>query len=96
MFGAVFGYTPEKMDAMFGKQPSINSILNAAKSEGIDVDPSLGVAGVNMLIEGLNQKRKIAYVRSEAAKQYLRLTNGYSGGIEDHITKALRLNKLIP
>ena len=96
MFGAVFGYTPDKMDAMFGKQPSINSILNAANVEGIKVDPSLGVAGVNTIINGLTQKRKIAHVRAEAAKQYLRLTGGYSGGIEDHITKALRLNKLIP
>ena len=57
---------------------------------------SLGVAGVNTIINGLTQKRKIAHVRAEAAKQYLRLTGGYSGGIEDHITKALRLNKLIP
>jgi hypothetical protein len=96
MFGAVFGYTPEQMDSMFGKQPNINSILQAANAEGINVDPSLGVAGVNTIINGLNQKRKIAFVRSEAAKQYLRLTGGYSAGIEDHITKALRLNKLIP
>jgi hypothetical protein len=95
MLGSVFGYTPDQMESMFGKQPSINSILNAAKSEGIDVDPSLGVAGVNMLIEGLNQKRKIASVRAKAAEKY-RQAKGYDGGMEAFITDTLRLYKLIP
>ena len=93
--GAAFGYTQVEMDSMFGKQPNINSILNAARSEGINIDPSLGVAGVNMLISNLNQKAKIAYVRAKAAEQYRR-ANGFSGGMEDHINKSLRLHKLIP
>ena len=75
---------------MFGKQPSINSILKAA-----EIDPSLGMAGVNMLISNLNQKAKIASVRAKAAEKY-RQAKGFDGGMEAFITDTLRLNKLIP
>jgi hypothetical protein len=93
--GAAFGYTPAEMDAVFGKQPSVNSILNAANAEGIKIDPSLGAAGVNMLISNLNKKAKIAYVRSKAAQQY-QAARGFDAGMEAHIDKVLRLNKLTP
>ena len=89
--GAAFGYTQEQMDAMFGKQPSINSILKAA-----DIDPSLGMAGVNMLIGNLNQKAKIAFVRSKAAQEYYKAKGGFDAGMEAYINEALRINKLAP
>jgi hypothetical protein len=93
--GAALGYDTAEMDAKFGEQPNINSILNAAAAEGINVDPSLGVAGVNMLINNLNQKAKIAYVRAKAAEAY-RAKNGFSGGMEQYINEALKLNGLTP
>jgi hypothetical protein len=93
--GAALGYDEAKMDAKFGEQPKINSILNAAAAEGINVDPSLGVAGVNMLLNNLNQKAKIAYVRAKAAETY-RAKNGFSGGMEAYINAALKLNGLTP
>jgi hypothetical protein len=93
--GAALGYDEAKMDAKFGEQPNVNSILNAAAAEGINVDPSLGVAGVNMLINNLNQKAKIAYVRAKAAETY-RAQNGFSGGMEQYINAALKLNGLTP
>jgi hypothetical protein len=93
--GAALGYDTAEMDAKFGEQPNVNSILNAAAAEGINVDPSLGVAGVNMLINNLNQKAKIAYVRAKAAETY-RAKNGFSGGMEQYINEALKLNGLTP
>ena len=91
--GAAFGYTQAEMDAKFGEQPKINSILNAAAAEGINIDPSLGAAGVNVLIRALNDKARIAFIRAEAAKQFLRVTGGYSGGMEEFIDKALEANR---
>jgi len=93
--GAAFGYDQAEMDAKFGEQPKINSILNAAAAEGINIDPSLGVAGINVLLNNLNQKAKIAYVRAKAAETY-RAKNGFSGGMEKYINDALRLNGLTP
>jgi hypothetical protein len=89
--GAALGYDDAKMDAKFGEQPKINSILNAAAAEGINIDPSLGVAGVNVLIQNLKDKADIAYVRAEAAKIYQQ-QKGYSGGMEAFIDKSLRLS----
>jgi hypothetical protein len=91
--GAAFGYDQAQMDAKFGEQPKINSILNAAAAEGINIDPSLGAAGVNVLIRALNEKARIAFIRAQAAQQFLRVTGGYSGGMEEFIEKALEKNK---
>jgi hypothetical protein len=91
--GAAFGYNQAQMDAKFGEQPKINSILNAAAAEGIDIDPSLGAAGVNALIRALNDKARIAYIRAEAVKKFLKVTGGYSGGMEEFVDRYLEANK---
>jgi hypothetical protein len=94
-FGSAFGYTEKEMAEKFGTQPNTNSILNAAAQEGIPVDPSLGVAGVNTLLRALNEKAASAYVRAEAAKAYV-AKNGYRPGIQAYIDATLKANGLTP
>jgi hypothetical protein len=94
-FGSAFGYTEKEMAEKFGTQPNTNSILNAAAQEGIPVDPSLGVAGVNTLLKALNEKAASAYVRAEAAKAYV-AKNGYGPGMQAYIDATLKANGLTP
>jgi len=94
-FGAAFGYTEKKMAEKFGAQPNTNSILNAARAEGIPIDPSGGIAGVNKLISALKEKAASAYVRAEAAKAYV-AKNGYGPGMQAYIDATLKANGLTP
>jgi hypothetical protein len=93
--GSAFGYSEDKMAEVFGPQPNTNSILNAARAEGIPVDPSLGIAGLNKVISALREKVAAADVRARAAKEYVAV-NGYGPGMQAHIDKTLRAHGLIP
>ena len=93
--GAAFGYGEAEMAEKFGPQPNANSILNAARAEGIPVDPSLGIAGVNKLILALREKAASSDVRARAAKEYV-AKNGYGPGMQAYIDATLRANGLTP
>lgn len=93
--GAAFGYDEAEMADKFGPQPNANSILNAARAEGIPVDPSLGIAGVNKLIVALREKAASSDVRARAAKEYV-AKNGYGPGMQAYIDATLRANGLTP
>jgi hypothetical protein len=94
-FGAAFGYDEAEMAEKFGTQPNTNSILNAARAEGIPVDPSLGIAGVNKVIAALREKAAAADVRARAAKAYV-AKNGYGPGMQAYIDATLKANGFIP